>query len=86
MSKSFLAKSLICSGVALVTVGATVGSASAQYKTHDFGFLADLPTIESQEWQGKKYHQDERDQTPFSVSSTSIIRRGSRVTATQVGG
>ena len=45
MSKSFLAKSLICSAVALVTVGATVGSASAQYGTHDFGFLADLPTI-----------------------------------------
>ena len=41
MSKSFLAKWLICAAVAL----ATVGSASAQYGAHDFAFLADLPTI-----------------------------------------
>ena len=41
MSKSFLAKSLICASVAL----ATVSSASAQYAAHDFAFLADLPSI-----------------------------------------
>ena len=45
MFKSFLAKSLIISAVALATVGTTVGSASSQYGAHDFSFLADLPTI-----------------------------------------